>query len=208
MARWHLVRHGDTDWTAEHRIQGQTDVSLNDKGRAQAALTGWRLARERFAAVYVSDLSRAWETARIILDAQPANERPAPSPTPALREVLDGVFEGKTWEEVIRIDPYVEDREITQSLDFASEGGESYRQLLRRVGEFGEALKRDHAGDDVLVVAHSVSLSALVVGLLGLPDDAIWLFHRMQAAGISVVVSESPEYPPRLAVWNDAGHLV
>ncbi len=208
MARWHLVRHGDTDWTAEHRIQGQTDVSLNEKGRAQAALTGRRLVRERFAAVYASDLSRAWETVRIILDAVPADERPAPRPTPALRESHCGVYEGKTWEEVLRIDPALQDREVTRLLDFAPEGGESYRQLLRRVGEFGEALKRDHAGDDVLVVAHGASLRALVVRLLGLPDDAFWLFGVMQAGGISIVVSESSEYPPRLAAWNDASHLL
>ncbi len=205
MARWHLVRHGDTDWTAEHRIQGQTDVSLNDKGRAQAALTGRRLARERFAAVYASDLSRAWETARIIVHAQPAG-LPAPRPTPALRESHCGVYEGKTWEEVLRIDPALQDREVTRLLDFAPEGGESYRQLLRRAGGFGEALERDHAGDDVLVVAHGASLRALVVRLLGLPDDAFWLFGVMQAGGISIVVREQD--PPRLAAWNDASHLL
>ena len=183
MARWHLVRHGDTDWHAAHRIQGQTDVSLNDKGRGKAALTGRRLAREHFAAAYASDLSRSWETARIILDALPVGERPEPRPAPALRELHFGVYEGKTSEEVRAIDPMIVD----------------YR--------FGEALKRDHAGDDVLVVAHSLSLRALAVGLLGLPDDALWLFRGMQPAGISVVVSESSEYPPCLAVWNDAGHL-
>ena len=206
MARWHLVRHGDTDWTAEHRIQGQTDVTLNEKGRAQAALTGRRFERERFAAVYASDLSRAWETARVIVHAQPADERPAPRPTPALRESHCGVFEGKTWEEVCAIDSGLQDREVTRLLDFAPEGGESYRQLLRRVGEFSEALKRDHAGDDVLVVAHGASLRALAVRLLGLPDDAFWLFGGMQACGISIVVREQDS--PRLAAWNDAGHLL
>ncbi len=204
MARLHLVRHGDTDWHAAHRIQGQTDVSLNDKGRGKAELTGRRLAREHFDAVYASDLSRSWETARIILDALPVGERPEPRPAPALRELQFGVFEGKTSDEVRAIDPMIMDR---RDLDFAPEGGESYRQLLRRAGGFGEALERDHAGEDVLVVAHSISLRALAVGLLGLPDDALWLFRGMQPAGISVVVSESSEYPPRLAVWNDAGHL-
>ena len=206
MARWHLVRHGDTDWHAAHRIQGQTDVSLNDKGRGKAELTGRRLAREHFDAVYASDLSRSWETASIILGALPVGERPEARPAPALRELHFGVYEGKTSEEVRAIDPMIVD--YRWDLDFAPEGGESYRQLLRRAGGFGEALKRDHAGDDLLVVAHSLSLRALAVGLLGLPDDALWLFRGMQPAGISVVVSESSEYPPCLAVWNDAAHLV
>jgi probable phosphoglycerate mutase len=205
MARWYLVRHGDTDWNQEQRIQGQMDVGLNDMGRAEVARTAQRLAGIIFTTVYASDLSRAWETASIILDARPANARPEPRPTRALREISYGAFEGKTWDEIRAMDPRTKDRSYTRDLDFAPDNGESFRQLLQRTGEFGESLVRDHSGENVLVVAHSGSLRALAVRLLGLPDDAFWRIRGMDPAAISILQREQD--PPSLIGWNDSGHL-
>jgi len=64
----YLVRHGETDWNAARRIQGSTDIPLNDTGRAQARATGRRLAARRFDRIVASPLSRAFETAGIIAD--------------------------------------------------------------------------------------------------------------------------------------------
>lgn len=62
----YLVRHGETEWNRMHRIQGSSDIPLNDTGRGQARATGRLLARRQWDAVYASPLSRAFETAQLI----------------------------------------------------------------------------------------------------------------------------------------------
>src|SRR5438874_12638863 len=85
-----LVRHGQSTWNREHRIQGQLDPPLSEDGRRQAELLGARLARRTFAAHFASDLKRAFETAEIIGAA--VGMRPLPEP--ALRELSLGEWEG------------------------------------------------------------------------------------------------------------------
>jgi broad specificity phosphatase PhoE len=93
MRRIYLARHGETEWNALGRLQGHTDVPLNDAGRAQARALGALLANERIASVTTSDLSRATETGALAVPGVPR------STDPDLRERRFGVFEGLTREE-------------------------------------------------------------------------------------------------------------
>ncbi len=102
MGKWLIVRHGETEWNAQGRIQGHTDVGLSEQGQQQARLVAQRLAGETIDLAYSSDLSRAKETAEIILDGR---EVPFHT-TPRLRERYYGVFEGLPAEE--RNDRYPE----------------------------------------------------------------------------------------------------
>jgi uncharacterized phosphatase len=97
MTELYLVRHGETDWNRQRRIQGLTDIPLNDTGRAQARATGELLARRSWDAVYASPLARARETAAII-----AGELGLPGPTllDALVERNYGDAEGLDWMQV------------------------------------------------------------------------------------------------------------
>ena len=92
-----LVRHGETDWNRDRRVQGHTDVPLNETGREQARALAGELAGEPLAAVYSSDLSRALETATIV--AEPRSL--AVTTLPALREKHFGTWEGLTDAEVL-----------------------------------------------------------------------------------------------------------
>ena len=205
MNDWYLVRHGETQWNAERRVQGHTDVPLHDGGREQALRTGQRLADTRFGAVYSSDLIRARETAEIIVAA--SNTGPYEIVfDERLREVSFGKLEGKTWTEMDGVDGVREAVQNERDLDFAPPGGESYREMLDRLGAFAEMIKERHANDDVLVVGHGAAFRALAVRLLGLPDETFWSLSGLRSASISRV-RRRDDGRTALFAWSDAGHL-
>lgn len=141
MTHIYLVRHGETDWNAQRRIQGSTDIPLNDTGREQAAITGRLLARRQWDAVVSSPLSRAFETASII-----AREVGLPEPTTreALVERAYGEAEGLDWEEVDRRFPG----------DDPVPGRETREQVTDRVIPSLIELAEEHPGKDIIVVSH------------------------------------------------------
>ena len=206
MAHWYLVRHGETEWNAQERIQGQTDIPLSDAGREQAARTAERLAGCRFGAVYTSDLTRAHETARIIV-ARLSEPRPEVLLRPSLREVAYGELEGAPWQEVRASTGELHGVEgAYHDLDLKPEGGESFRELLERLGEFSRELEAGHPGEDALVVSHGGALRALAVSLLGLPPQAFWRMRGLLPASVSVIRHD--EGFSTLTAWNDVGHLL
>lgn len=87
---FHLVRHGETDWNRDGRVQGHTDIPLNDEGRRQARALAETFVWARFDAAYSSDLSRAWETAEILTGARSLSVTPCVD----LREKHFGTWEG------------------------------------------------------------------------------------------------------------------
>ncbi len=137
-----LVRHGETDWNRERRIQGHSDIPLNESGRIQAQALSERLEGEHFDAVYSSDLSRARETAQIAA---------APTSLPLtelveLREKHFGSWEGLTSDVVLARFPE------------ASSGpwgdGETTDEMSARVVAALRSIAADHNGGNVLVVTH------------------------------------------------------
>ena len=145
----YLVRHGETDWNREHRIQGSTDIALNDVGRAQAAATGRLLARREWDGVYASPLSRAFETASII--AGEVNLAP-PQALPALVERNYGAAEGLTATEVERRFP--RNTEVP--------GRESREAVVARALPALLALAEANAGSALIVVSHGGVIRSLL----------------------------------------------
>lgn len=152
------IRHGETSWNADARIQGQRDVGLNDTGRWQARQVGKALADEPISAVYTSDLERAHATARSIADATGlpvvADE--------GLRERSFGMFEGKTFDEIHATWPEHAQNWRRRIPEWEPpEGGESLLQLRERVTRTMAALAARHLGEQIVVVAHGGVLDAL-----------------------------------------------
>jgi probable phosphoglycerate mutase len=152
------VRHGETAWNVDSRIQGQKDIGLNETGRWQARRVGAALAGEPITAVYSSDLGRAHETARPIAEA-------AGIPVVAdqgLRERSFGVFEGKTFDEIRENWPEQAQNWRKRIPEWQPpEGGESLLQLRERVTRTLQALASRHPGEQIVVVAHGGVLDAL-----------------------------------------------
>lgn len=165
----YVARHGETDWNAEGRWQGNTDVPLNDRGRAQARELAERLRGEGIAHVVSSHLARARETAEIAASVLSARFAYA---DPDLRERGFGVFEGLTRAEceVQHPDAW---RASSTDARIAPPGAETYDALAARVA--AGTLRALEAVTDrpTLVVTHGGSLRALLRHVTGDVPSAI-----------------------------------
>ncbi len=169
-ARIWLVRHGQTDWNAQRRIQGHTPTDLNAAGRAEAAmLAGW-FATRQFASVWSSDLPRAAQTAAVIAAAI----RLPVHTSPLLRERELGQFEGKTWDQVRQMRSELTGSPL-QNGDLADwtgiPGVETDQQLWRRVSGLLHQVAAENSGD-VLVVSHGGVIKHTICHVLGLPSGS------------------------------------
>lgn len=151
------IRHGETAWNVDTRIQGHLDIPLNDTGRWQAERVAAALAHEPVAAIYASDLKRADETARAIARATGAE---VISHT-GLRERHFGVFEGRTFEDIASAWPDQSEQWRKRHPEWAPEGGESLLQLRARVGDTAHELAARHRGQQIVLVAHGGVLDTL-----------------------------------------------
>ncbi len=153
-----LVRHGETEWNVNGRIQGNLDIPLNDHGRWQAQQVARALAERPLDAVYASDLLRARETAGAIAGA---HDLPLAF-EPGLRERVFGQFEGHTFQEIDATWPDAASRWRHRDPEFAPPGGgESLRTFFARVVETAERLAHEHPEQTIALVTHGGVLDAL-----------------------------------------------
>lgn len=149
-----LVRHGLTDWNTERRIQGQTDIPLNEIGRKQAELLSQRMKDEEWDYIYASDLGRARETAACIGHVKQMEV----STDERLREMFCGEIEGTTLEE--RVAKWGED---WSQLDL---GVETHQQIAARGVSFIQEVIERHPNQKVLIVSHGALLSLTLMDLI------------------------------------------
>ena len=151
------IRHGETAWNVDTRIQGHLDIPLNDTGRWQAQQLARALADEPVAAIYASDLQRAHATAQAVADATGAPL----VPEPGLRERSFGALEGRTFAQIETELPEMALRWRKRDPHFAPEGGESLTALRARIQATVHRLAAHHAGGQVVLVAHGGVLDVL-----------------------------------------------
>jgi probable phosphoglycerate mutase len=197
-----LIRHGETAWNAEHRIQGHLDIPLSATGIRQAALLADRLAREAIVAVYSSELTRARLTAepfaaRLGLDINLDTR---------LRERSFGVFEGLTQDEIVARHPEGFRRWRERDPAWAIDEGESGRQLIDRVLSALHDITQRHPGESVAVVTHGGVLDVVYRAARGLPWGAP-REHQMLNASINRLSAQAPPLALSILDWGDVAHL-
>jgi broad specificity phosphatase PhoE len=165
MTQLFLVRHGQTDWNVSRRHQGQKDVPLNAEGVRQAEELAARLAAEHFDAIYSSDLQRALRTAQILAHGH----RLDVITDLRLREVSVGEWEGTYVEDNLRASP---ERFTASHVDPTiplAPGGESTAQVAERTAAFANEVSQKFPQGRVMVVAHGLTLAALMCLAGGIP---------------------------------------
>ncbi|MET0503247.1 MAG: histidine phosphatase family protein [Candidatus Binatia bacterium] len=187
--RIYLARHGETDWNAERRIQGRTEVPLNSTGRRQAAELAGRLKGVRLDMVYSSNLSRSRDTAATVRGDVPVKS------LAALNERDHGKFEGKL---VDGSDPATEQefRRRRQSPEDDLDGGETLSQFYARVREAFDALRKQHSAGAILIVGHSLTNQMILRAVFDLTFQQATSIR--QANDELYLIELDTAHPPRL----------
>lgn len=194
------IRHGETAWNVDTRLQGHLDIALNEVGVWQAQRTAKALVGEPIDAIYASDLQRAWQTAQAI--AEVAN---CPlTPHTGLRERGFGEFEGLTYAEIETNWPDMSLQWRKRVPDWAPPGGESLLAMRERVLRTTTNLAAKHMGDQIALVAHGGVMDMLYRLATGQDVQAPRTWSLTNAA-INRLLWTPDGFT--LVGWADTGHL-
>jgi len=199
----YLLRHGATEsnLALPPRFQGHgINQSLHATGRRQAEATAKYMADIHFHAAYASPLLRARETAATILSGRDLKV----TSIAALEEVHVGRWEGHTWEEIGQLDPEGYRLHTEDPAKYPYGDGETLYQVQERVTPVFSELAARHAGQQILVVAHTVVNRAFLAWLLGMPLTKCRLLAQ-DNCGVNILRCQSGEW--RLATMNETRHL-
>ena len=204
MTRILLARHGETEWNAIGRVQGWTDVPLSALGEAQATALAGRLCETEIAAIYSSDLSRAFQT------AEPAAKMHGfqVQSLAGLREKGYGDWEGLTREDLERDYAALWHRyHKLRDLSAVVPGGETWPEVRKRIAGVLQHVLADHSGADetVLLVGHGGSARTLILEALQAPLPTLLRLH-LDNASLSRLDFAS-QTDSRVVFLNDTSHL-
>ena len=195
-----LVRHGETDWNAEERAQGHTDVPLNSVGRAQAAVVARVLAELEPTRLWSSDLARALQTAELVAVATGLDIEP----DPRLREYDMGLRSGLTRADFAQRFPREYAAWLAGDSSHPVPGEESIAQVHARVvPALRECLAALAEGETGIVVMHGGCLKVGVMGLLGWPGELSASLQGPENCGYCVLSEHGDRGRVRLTSYNE-----
>ncbi|MEC5163849.1 2,3-bisphosphoglycerate-dependent phosphoglycerate mutase [Janthinobacterium sp. CG_23.3] len=199
-----LIRHGETAWNAARRLQGHTDIDLNDEGMRQAEALGEALAGAPLAAVVSSDLRRARQTAAAVAGQHGL----ALQADCLLRERCYGAFEGMLYADIAERYPleYAEwqARHIDAVMPAGERVAESFRQFYRRAVDGVERWAARYPGQTIAVVAHGGVLECAYRAAVGMSLDSP---RDFQVKNASVNRFAFAAGKLTLTQWGDVEHL-
>ncbi|MEY8878927.1 MAG: histidine phosphatase family protein [Leptothrix sp. (in: b-proteobacteria)] len=194
------IRHGETAWNRESRIQGHIDIALNDAGLAQAAALAEALADEPLAAIYSSDLQRAHQTASAVAARQGLPVRV----DIALRERHFGDFEGRSYAVIDVEQPELARRWRQRDPDFGPPGGEVLQAFYERCVSTLDRLAAAHRGEAIAIVCHGGVLDCLYRAATRVSLQAPRTWAVANASVNRLLYSDGGS---TLVGWGDIQHL-
>lgn len=196
-----LVRHTETIWNRDKRIQGgSSDIALSEVGIRQAHLLAKFFKGENIAAIASSPLQRALNTANIIAEPHGLKVKE----DAGFRELEVGELEGLSWADLGTSFSQFLLQEWQGQGTGSVKGGESFVQLQQRSWDSVEQLRRECDGDSVIVVSHYFATLSIIFKALGLLPEYLPKF-RIANGGISIV--EFTSNGPRLTAFNNTSFL-
>ncbi len=193
-----LVRHGETAWNSENRVQGTSDTPLSRNGIRQAERLARSLEDEQIDLIVTSPLRRAAETASIINRGLKAPIRTDND----LRELDQGIFEGMAYAELMREHGDFLRRWAADPASVAMPGGESLADLQKRA--WGAVLRITGSVERALIVSHNFTIAVILCRALGVPLSG---FRHMRLDNASRTVLEARDGAFTAPVINDTAHL-
>lgn len=200
MTRLLLIRHGQTMWNSLRRYQGQTDVPLNEDGIKQALSLSKRLKNEKIDAIYSSDLERAEKTAEAVARYHNLKVNKMKS----LREINFGIWEGKTYDDLLRDCPDVAYSWFDDPEETIIPEAESLQQVRDRALKAIDEIVKNHPNETVLVVSHGVTLSTIICSIL---EMRLKNMRKIKLGNTGISIAEFYDNKGIMTLFNDTNHL-
>ena len=201
MLRIFLIRHGETEWNKQKRLQGHTDVKLSPEGIRQAKLLAENAPFKHVDEIYSSDLSRAFDTAKIL--AVKFNIMPV-KPTPELRETNFGEWEGRAISELINESPKAFGKFFTDPERCHPPQGETFLECQARVMIVIRDIITNHDNQNVIVVSHGAVIRLIICAALDIPIHKMWAISQSNMA-VNILRVDDGEFTVEL--MNSTEHL-
>ncbi|WML43026.1 histidine phosphatase family protein [Neobacillus sp. PS3-40] len=197
----YFVRHGQTEWNAENRIQGRQDSNLTEQGMEHANQLGESLKEVEWTAIYSSQSTRALKTAEIVKRERPLLIRQ----DERLMEMHLGDWEGMTMEEIKEMNPEQHGNYWNNPSRYQNETGESFEEVKERVEVFLNKILQTYESGNILILTHGVVIK--MVQLIGsrLGMDQLWATPYIEGTSVTKLKIENKKI--EIQVEGDLSHL-
>lgn len=200
MLTLYIIRHGETDWNKDDRIQGRLNSNLTEKGRDNATVLGERLKDIEFAKIITSPSGRALETTELVraagdIDVQ-KNEM--------IMEMDMGPWQGLMKSEIREQYPDAYECFMNSPQLYQNEDAESFIDIYKRAEDFLHELKSSKQTGNLLIVTHGLFIKALFLNIKGIEIKDFWTEPTVEGTSLSIVVIDEEE--TKLTLEGDMSH--
>ncbi len=196
-----LVRHAQTQWNVERRMQGKCESELTSLGIEQSFLLSLKLSKVNFSAIYSSPSIRSYKTAKILIEHREKDI----FQSDLLREIDFGSWEGRTINDI-----QVNDTELffiykNMPSAFRAPGGETFGEVQERAFKFIDSISEKHFGQKILTVTHGGLIRTVLTKLKGFSLDEVWNIEALENTSITLIRADNSSV--ELVYENRKDHL-